>query len=153
MNMSSGRRRLFLNGVSIVLCGNAERFHGASIAWATKVERDHAMVSLPKHAHATDCIGKSGIFTISVLSADQSNIARQYGGDSQADPHEIEAADLNFTQWAVPVVKGARAQLLCEVRHELAIKEQVAIIAEISDFILSDHLEPLVYIHSHYFSD
>ena len=77
--MSSGRQRLFLNGVSVVLSGDAETFRGASIAWATKVERDHAMVSLPGHAAVTECIRNAAEFTINVLAAEQSHIARQYG--------------------------------------------------------------------------
>lgn len=147
------RRQVFLNGINIVLCGNAGCFQGASIAWATKVERDHAMVSLPKDAAVTDCISNSGTFTISVLSSDQSDIARQYGGRKQSDPRDIEPNDLNFTQWAVPVVNDARAQLLCDVRHILTVKEQVIVIAEIVDIALSDDLQPLVYDHGHYFSE
>jgi len=44
------RRQVFLNGVNVVLCGNEVAFHGATIAWGTKVEKEHAMVSLPRSA-------------------------------------------------------------------------------------------------------
>jgi flavin reductase (DIM6/NTAB) family NADH-FMN oxidoreductase RutF len=147
------RRQIFLNGVNVVLCGNGESFQGASIAWGTKVEKDHAMVSLPKHGAVTNCISHSGVFTISVLSSDQSNIARQYGGKMQSNPHDIESRDLNFTQWAVPVVQHACAQLLCHVRHRLPINEQVIFIGEIAEFKSSDNLAPLVYDHGHYFPE
>jgi len=146
-------RQVFVNSVNIVLCGNAERFQGASIAWGTKVEKDHAMVSLPKHAAVTEFIGRLGNFTINVLSSDQPNIARQYGGKSQSDPHDVNADDLDFSQWQVPVVRDACAQLLCEVRHTLIIKEQSMVIGEIMDTASSETLEPLVYDHSRYFSD
>lgn len=145
--MSSGRRRLFLNGVSVVLCGDSENFRGASIAWATKIERDHALVSLPGHAGVTDDIRNSDEFTINVLAADQSNIARQYGGSSQSDPHEVQRGDLEFGRWKVPIVKAARAQLLCEFRQAIAVRKQLLVIAEISDFVFADDREPLVYIH------
>lgn len=151
--MSSGRRRLFLNGVSVVLSGDADDFRGASIAWATKVERDHALVSLPNHAAVTRNIRDTGLFTISVLAADQSHIARQYGGTSQTDRQAIEPDDLDFNRWHVPAVKHARAQLLCEQRHTLDVRDQVIVIAQISDFMFADDRGPLTYIHEQYFSD
>ena len=151
--MSLRRRQVFLNGVNVVLCGNADSFHGAAIAWGTRVEKDHVMVSLPKQAAVTVRVGESGTFTISVLFRDQSDIARQYGGKSQTDPRDVDPRDLNFTQWAVPVVEDACAQVLCEVRHRLTVKEQVIVIAKIIDTAFPDRLDPLVYDHSHYFSE
>ena len=142
---------MFLNGITIVLCGTADRARGATIAWATKVERDHAVVSLPKQAAVTDGIAESGTFTISVLSADQAHVARQYGGTRQSDPREPDPTDLDVDRWDVPVVKGARGQFLCKVRHTLTIKEQVVIIAEIVDTAVSDDRLPLVYRHGDYF--
>ena len=149
--MSLRRRQVFLNGVNIVLCGNAEKFRGAAIAWGTKVEKDHALVSLPKHAAVTDCVCHSQVFTISVLASNQSAVARQYGGGMQSDRQAIDLDDLDFALWKVPVVRDATAQLLCDVRHTVDIKDQVLVIGEISEIVVLDHLEPLVYDHSHYF--
>lgn len=151
--MTSGRRRLFLNGVSVVLSGDAHDFRGASIAWATKVERDHAMVSLPNRAAVAQYIHDTGEFTINVLAADQAHIAGQYGGRSQSNPLEIQPDDLDFSRWSVPMVKDARAQLLCARRHATAVREQWIVIAEIVDFAFADNREPLVYRHEQYFSD
>jgi flavin reductase (DIM6/NTAB) family NADH-FMN oxidoreductase RutF len=149
--MSLRHRQIFLNNVNVVLCGDAECFSGASIAWGTKVEKNHALVSLPRNAAVTKCISESSIFTISVLSSEQSNIARQYGGKMQSDQRPIETGDLVFIPWAVPVVKNACAQLLCHVRHRIPVDEQVIVIAKIVESDASDRLKPLVYDHSHYF--
>ena len=142
---------MFLNSITIVLCGNADRTLGATIAWATKVERDHALVSLPKDAAVTGCIADSGTFTISVLASDQAHVARQYGGGRQSDPREPDPADLDVERWDMPAVKGARGQFLCEVRHTLTTREQVVVIAEIVDSVASDDRPPLTYRHGDYF--
>jgi len=146
------RRQVFLNGVNVVLCGNEVAFHGATIAWGTKVEKEHAMVSLPRSAAVTACIRKSGTFTVSILSSGQSNVARQYGGSGQSDQKEIDKGDVDFTQWDMPVVKGACAQLLCSVREILSIGEQEVVVAKILDVSAEDGIEPLTYDHEEFFS-
>ena len=110
------------------------------------------MVSLPKHAAATDCIDKSGTFTISVLSFHQSSIARQFGGKMQFDQREIEPGNLNFTQWKVPVITDACAQVLCNVQHSLNIREQVVVVAEMINIVSRDQALPLEYDHSDFFA-
>lgn len=144
-------RQVFVNGVNVVLCGNADRFQGAAIAWGTKIEKDHALISLPRHAAVTACIRTSGLFTISVLSSGQADIARQYGGTAQSDPRAIDACALDFAQWETPVVKDACAQLRCAVKQTLAIENQELVIARILDVAASENLAPLIYDHDHYF--
>ncbi|MEO1223000.1 MAG: flavin reductase [Pseudomonadota bacterium] len=144
-------RQVFVNGVNVVLCGNADRFQGASIAWGTKVEQDHAIISLPRHAAVTTCIRGSAIFTISVLSSGQADIARQYGGKAQSGPCAIDAGALDFAQWETPVVKDACAQLRCAARQTIAIEDQELVIARILDATACESLAPLIYDHDHYF--
>ena len=132
-------------------CGDAEHFRGAAIAWGTKVEQDHVLVSLPAHAEVTKCIARHGRFSISVLASSQSDIARQYGGQLQSDQHTIDPGALDFDRWTVPVVKGACAQILCEVRHRQTVRDQEVTIGEIIELEASETLDPLVYDHGHYF--
>lgn len=144
-------RQVFVNGVNVVLCGNADRFQGAAIAWGTKVEKNHAMLSLSRHAAVTGCIRRSGVFTVSVLASGQSDIARQYGGKAQSDPRAIDEGALDFTQWGIPVVKDACAHLRCAVKQTLTIEDQELVIARILDVTASESLAPLIYDHDHYF--
>ncbi|MEM7114389.1 MAG: flavin reductase family protein [Chloroflexota bacterium] len=141
---------MFLNGITVVLAGN-EEFVGATIAWATKVEKQHVLVSLPAEAAVTNRILQEKTFTISVLASHQSDIARQYGGRKQARPLPQNRNDLDFTLWATPVVKNCRAQLLCSVQQINFIKEQVVIIAKIDQATSRDDVAPLIYDHKAYF--
>ena len=145
-------RQIFLNSVNIVLCGDANTFYGAAIAWGTKVEKDHAMVSLPSHAEVTRCIMASETFTVSVLSAAQSKIARQYGGRKQSNPLAINRQDLRFTHWPVPVVRDACAMILCRVKQSISLNAQQILIAEIADIEAREDLQPLDYNHDAFFA-
>ena len=49
-------------------------------------------------------------------------------------------------------MKGARAQLLCKLRHAIVVREQLVVIAEIANFAFDDSRQPLVYFHDQYFA-
>lgn len=142
---------MFLNGVNVVLCGNKHDFKGATIAWATKVEKDHAMVSLPSEADATKAILSKKIFSINVLGESQSDIARQYGGSKQTRPLPENIHDLDFDLWGIPVVRNCRAQFLCNVVHDIPVNEQRIFLAKITEHSFSESIAPLIFDYAAYF--
>ena len=142
---------VFLNGVTIVLCGEEQGFEGATIAWATKIEKDHALVSLPSEAPITMAILSKKVFSISVLAHNQSNIARQYGGSKQAKSLLRNIHDLDLALWGVPVVKNCHTHLLCETVRNILVNEQTVLIAKITDSGFSENAPPLVYDPTAYF--
>ena len=142
---------MFLNGITVVLAGGEEDYAGATIAWATKVEQGHVMVSLPVDASVSDHILQDKTFTISILASHQANLARQYGGRKQSRPLPPNRDDLNFTLWGIPVVKDCRAQLLCVTQQINFIEQQVVIIAKIQQATSRNDVAPLVYDHGAYF--
>ena len=143
---------MFLNGISIVLSGNRESFEGAAIAWATKIEKNHVLVSLPLGSAITDFVKTSKIFSVSVLGEHQSDIVRQYGGSKQAHPLVRNPDDLDFEVWPVPVVKDCRASMLCKNEKEITLEEQYVVIARIEHSNFLEATLPLVYEHARYFS-
>ena len=142
---------MFLNGVNVVLCGDAQDIEGAAIAWATKIEKDHAMVSLPSEAAVTKAILARKVFSINVLGQNQSDIARQYGGSKQTQPLPQDIRDLEFDLWDTPVIKNCRAHFLCTTTQEIPIKEQTILIATITEHSFTESIAPLIYDHGAYF--
>jgi flavin reductase (DIM6/NTAB) family NADH-FMN oxidoreductase RutF len=142
---------MFLNGVNVVLCGNEHNFKGATIAWATKIEKGHAMVSLPSEAAVTNAILSKKVFSINVLGHNQSNIARQYGGSKQTRTFSKNIHDLDFDLWSIPVVRNCRAHFLCNVIQGIPVNEQTILIAKISEHGFTESVAPLVYDHATYF--
>lgn len=142
---------MFLNGITVVLCGKGKAFDGATVAWTTKVEKNHLMVSLPSGAAVTNAVLSKRVFSISVLGERQADIARQYGGSKQTRPLPRSMDDLDFGVWEVPIVKHCRANLLCTAVENTAIGEQLVIIAAIEKSSVSESVLPLVYDHADYF--
>ena len=143
---------MFLNGITIVLCGSRESLDGAAIAWATKIEKNHLLVSLPVDAAITNRVIAKENFSVSLLGEHQADIARQYGGSKQSNPLRRNPHDLDFDKWSVPIVKSCRANLICTMERNFSIEEQVIVIANIEDYIFDEAVPPLVYDHAKYFT-
>ncbi|WP_205695410.1 flavin reductase, partial [Corallincola luteus] len=106
---------MFVNGVGVVLCGSAEDYVGMSIAWLTKVEKDHVLISVPKGALGTEKLLEEGRFTLSLLAETQTEIARQFGGSKQKVVVEKDQTFLFSTDWGTPAVGECSGVFLCEV--------------------------------------
>ncbi|MDJ0956813.1 MAG: flavin reductase [Arenicellales bacterium] len=124
---------MFVNGVTVVLCGDEQSFQGATIAWPTKIEKNHVMVSLPSKALVTKTILAKKVFSISVLSDGQSDIAKQFDGSKQTQSLPQNIGSLDFELWEVPVVKNCRAHLLCNTIQDISVKEQTVVIASVTE--------------------
>jgi len=142
---------MFLNGITIVLCGYKGDVKGATIAWATKVERNHILVSLPVDAALTESVISKKNFSVNVLGQDQSRIARQYGGTKQSGSLPKLDSDLDYDLWSAPVIRNCRASFLCSSIQEIQIKEQIIVIAEIAEYEFAENIVPLTYEHGAYF--
>lgn len=142
---------MLVNGVNVILCGNSQDYFGATIAWATQVEKAHAAVSLPSSAAVAQAIAQERVFSISALGNDQVTVARQYGGADQSNPEDKAPESLNFGLWGTPVVADSPAQWLCELDRSIKIGEQTIVIARIVDSRSAAVAAPLVYEHSAYF--
>ena len=142
---------MFLNGVNVVLCGDEGDVKGATIAWATKIEKGHAIVSLPSEAAVTKAILSKKVFSINVLGQNQSDIARQYGGSNKIQPLPKNINDLDFGLWDTPVIKDCRAQFLCNAIQKIPINEQTILIAKITEQGFSANIARLAYDHGAYF--
>ena len=124
---------MFVKGVTVVLCGDEQNFQGATIACPTKIEKNHVMVSLPSKALVTKTILAKKVFSISVLSDGQSDIAKQFDSSKQTQSLPQNIGSLDFELWEVPVVKNCRAHLLCNTIQDIPVKEQTVVIASVTE--------------------
>jgi len=142
---------MFVNGISVVICGTELAYQASTIAWSTKIENNHVMVSLPIDAAVTSSIALKRQFSVSVLGKNQTSVARQYGGKKQLNPLPTNTDDIDFDRWKIPTIKDCRAPYLCTVVQELKLIEQVVFIAEIKESAFNEKIDPLVYDHAEYF--
>lgn len=142
---------MFLNSVNIVFIGDVTSYRGITIAWATQIENQHIVLSLPKYSEATSLISVESKFTVSVLSNTQINIARQYGGIEQTRQADKDAVLLDFEKWHIPVVKKAAEHILCESKATLEVSNQVLILGSILEYTRFEEIPILVYEKTDYF--
>ena len=139
---------MFVNGVGVVLSGTLEDYAGMSIAWMTKVERDHVVLSLPKKAKGTQRVTSTGRFTLSLLSESQRDIARLFGG---AGSHSVPGpVDLVETDWGMPAIGSSCAVYLCDVVTTQALNDQVVVMVRMTGPVYETSASPLVYNEEDY---
>ena len=108
----------FATGVTVVTTGGAEP-HAMTANSFTSVSLDPPLilVSVDLRARMHHALGATGLFAVSVLSADQEDIARFFADKTRAQG----VAEFDSVAWlpgrytGVPLIAGALATFECEV--------------------------------------
>lgn len=142
---------MFINGVSVVasLVGGVP--YGMSIAWATQVEEEHLIVSLPRYSSATEKLLTAGCFTVNVLAASQQELAVRFGSAKESG-RKFEGVDYAIKGEAVVIADCPKA-IFCELESTKEIKKQLVVVGLVKYLVLSSSTSPLVYKKSDYFSE
>jgi flavin reductase (DIM6/NTAB) family NADH-FMN oxidoreductase RutF len=143
--------RAWSAGVAVITSVHEGWRHGATVNSFTSISLDPALivVTLQKSARTHDLILKSGIFGITVLSAEQSGISELFAGK----PHvEDRFAGLQ-TQPLVtgaPMLVGGLAWLDCRVVETFDAVHSTMFIAEVLATQVDSGGEPLIYHNREY---
>ncbi len=137
--------------MGVVLCGTQEDFFGMSIAWLTKVEKEHVLVSLPRGALGTQKALVDKRFTLNLLAESQIEIARQFGGSKQKKLVDKSHAVIVNTEWGIPAIRDCCSTYLCKVASAQELNEQMLVIAKIFACIDKGKSTPLTYKQSDFF--
>jgi flavin reductase len=109
----------FATGVTILTAGHGATCHGMTANAFTSVSLEPPMVlcCVAHKARIHDVIRSAGAFAVSILGADQQELARQFAdtrrpiGHEHFDPAHWRAGEVT----GVPVATGALAWLECEL--------------------------------------
>lgn len=143
---------MFVNGVSVVasLVGGVP--YGMSIAWATQVEEEHLIVSLPRYSFATERLLTAGCFTVNILADSQRELAVKFGSAKETG-NKFEGVDYAIEGEAV-VIADCQKAIFCELESTMEIKKQLVVVGLIKHLASSSSsASPLIYKKSDYFSD
>ena len=140
---------MFTNGVGVVLAGTLAEPVGMSIAWLTRVEREHVVLSLPEGARGTARILSDGRFTLSLLADSQEDVARWFGRSERTSARR-EPPALVETAWGVVAVEGSLAVYLCTVVGMQGLGGQTVVTARTEGPVQVEQGRPLVYRASDY---
>lgn len=143
---------MFVNGVSVVAALVGGVPYGMSIAWATQVEEEHLIVSLPRYSFATERLLTAGCFAVNILADSQKELAVKFGSAKDSGC-TFEGVDYAIKGEAV-VIAGCHKAIFCGLESTREIKKQLVVVGLIKNLTLSSSsASPLIYKKSDYFSD
>ncbi len=142
---------MFINGVTIVLSGAEGEVEGMAVSWVTQVESEYLIISVPKKAKATNSLLINKTFSVSILSQDQENIAKKYGGNKCKESSDSSNGAVKFLQNGMPVIANSCATIICQIFSTNEIAEQIMIVGKIEEVVAMPGCKPLIYDKSNYF--
>jgi len=121
-----------------------------SIAWATQVEAEHLVISLPRDRVATERVLTAGCFTVNILAASQKDLAVRFGSSARLE-NKFDGVDYAVRGDAVVIADCYRA-LFCELKSSQELINQLVVVGLVRrDELGSGGAYPLIYKKSDYF--
>ncbi len=139
-----------LNGITVVLTGTKENYSGMSIAWTTLVEKHHILISIPRDSITTTNLLLNKRFSVNILSTEQEEIAKQFGGNKSKKPNKINETIIAFTNSGLPIIENCCSNYICRIHLTNEINDQIVVIGSIIETI-KNNKKPLMFNKSNYF--
>jgi flavin reductase (DIM6/NTAB) family NADH-FMN oxidoreductase RutF len=146
-----GVMQQFASGVVVVTSGSTQR-RGVTVSAFSLVSRNPPLVSitLRRSSRCLAMLKREGCFTVSVLSAEQAELARHF-----ADAHRHHEPP-GETIWAgldrLPVLRGALGWLSCEIYQVIGLGDHELLLGSVRSAV-SGTGRPLVRFAGKLYSD
>ena len=126
--------RRLTNGVYVVGVADGAQRNAFTAAWITQVSFEPLLIALsvnPDHA-SYPLLATSRAFTVSILGADQLELARHFGTLSGHDVDKLAGQPWEPTHAGIPRLSSAVAYLECEVEAEHAAGDHRIVLARVT---------------------
>jgi flavin reductase (DIM6/NTAB) family NADH-FMN oxidoreductase RutF len=136
----------FATGITVVTTEVNSEPHGmtANAFVSVSLNPKLVLVSIDKRAKILSKIQDSKKFAVSFLSADQETESMRFAGQLKEDsPYQFE----RFGE--LPVIKGALANMSCNVYNEVEAGDHILFIGEVTDLQVNEG-DPLLYFGGKY---
>ena len=135
-------------GVYVVGVAQGERRNAFTAAWITQVSFDPLLLALsinPRIA-SYQLLHESGAFVVSVLKADQLDLARHFGIPSPGSPDKLAAVRWQPGRNGAPILQEGLAYFDCEMTARMRTGDHELVIGRVMDGrILDAAASPLLY--------
>ncbi|HZG70613.1 MAG TPA: flavin reductase family protein [Chondromyces sp.] len=136
----------FATGVTIITTEIDGEVHGmtANAFMSVSLDPKLVVISIGEKAQMLQKIRNSGKYAVNILAADQQELSMIFAGQIK------EKRDVQFDRLdGQPVLKGAVAQVTCEVSAEHVEGDHTLFIGKVTDVHLED-AEPLIFYSGRY---
>jgi flavin reductase (DIM6/NTAB) family NADH-FMN oxidoreductase RutF len=107
-------------------------------------------VALKQLTHTHELVVKSGMFSVTILTAAQKELSDRFAGKLPQVTNRFDGVQIETISLDSPVFKDGMAYFDCRVMSSMAVGENTLFIAEVLDARGEGEGEPLVYHNRQY---
>jgi flavin reductase (DIM6/NTAB) family NADH-FMN oxidoreductase RutF len=144
--------RAWTTGVTIVTAMHEDQQDGMTVNSFTSISLDPPliMVTLRKLTHTHDLVVKSGMFAVTILTAEQKELSERFAGKLPNVPDRFEGVQTERLFADIPVFKNGMAYFHCRVLNSMPVGENTLFVAEVIAARGEGEDDPLVYHNRQY---
>lgn len=139
--------RAWSTGVAIVTAKYEDEQYGMTVNSFNSVSLEPPVISIAlkqlTHTHAL--VVKSGVFAVTILRAEQQELADRFAGKIPGVTDRFEGVQIDRLSIDAPIIKNGLAFFNCRVMSSTPIGENTLFIAEVTDARGEAEGDPLVY--------
>jgi flavin reductase (DIM6/NTAB) family NADH-FMN oxidoreductase RutF len=139
--------RAWTTGVAVVTATHADQQYGMTVNSFTSISLEPPLVSvtLKQLTHTHDLVVKSGMFAVTILTAEQKELSDLFAGKLPNITDRFEGLQTEKLAIDAPILKNGMAYFNCRVVNSMPIGENTLFIAEVIAAQGEGVGEPLVY--------
>ena len=144
--------RSWTTGVAIIASIYGDQQYGMTVNSFTSISLDPPLISvaLRQLTHTHELVAKSGMFSVTVLTAAQKELSDRFAGKLPSITDRFEGVQTETISLDSPVFKDGMAYFDCRVVNSMPVGENTLFVAEVLDARGEGEGEPLVYHNREY---
>ena len=144
--------RAWTTGVAIVTSIYGGQQYGMTVNSFTSISLEPPLISvaLKRLTYTHELVVKSGMFSVTILTAQQKGLSDRFAGKLPHVADRFEGVQTETISLDSPVFKDGMAYLDCHVVSSMPVGENTLFIAEVLDARGEGEGEPLVYHNREY---
>jgi flavin reductase (DIM6/NTAB) family NADH-FMN oxidoreductase RutF len=144
--------RAWTTGVAIVTSIYEGRQYGMTVNSFTSISLEPPLISvaLKQLTHTHELVVKSGMFSVTILTAAQKELSDRFAGKLPQITNRFEGVQIETISLDSPVFRDGMAYFDCRVMSSMPDGENTLFIAEVLDARGEGEGEPLVYHNRRY---
>jgi flavin reductase (DIM6/NTAB) family NADH-FMN oxidoreductase RutF len=145
--------RAWTTGVAIVTSVHDGQQYGMTVNSFTSISLEPPLVSvtLKRLTHTHDLVVKSGMFAVTVLTAEQKELSDRFAGKFPNITDRFDGVQMErLSPLAAPVFKNGIAYFHCRIVNSIPVGENTLFVAEVTAAHGAGEGDPLVYHNREY---
>ncbi len=140
--------------VAVIATTTGSTINSCTVSSLTSFDIDNpgVIITLKKDSRTLVAIQHSGVFSASILSEHQTNLAKYFSSESKnVNPSGDELFDIHL-EFCIPYLKASQNTVFCELYKVLELENTSLVFGRVVDLSFVQHQSPLIYARRQYFT-